>query len=215
MNKPFVIAVGGPDYGGKSTFCRRATEMLAAAGYKAETYGFPSTAPTGLAARESIRAFEPTSVQAEKLIKDFKAHLNTFGQSKADVIFLDHFAVSTIMHQGEEGKRAVFQSGVLRHNYAPKLYVEITCDYDTAIERAAQRRKERGEIWDDVLTEKYMGSLEAWKRLEETSEFAHRIITNDGDTYEWMRLNCHWASSDVLKLVLKLANTFEHERQPA
>lgn len=215
MKKPFVIAVGGPDYGGKSTFCAAVTNLLAAAGYTAETIGFPSAAPTGLAARESIRAFEPPAVQAQKLVKDFKTHLNEFGRKTVDVILLDHFVVSTIMHQGDEGKEAVFSSGILRHNFSPEVFVEITCDYDTMQTRAIERLKEKGEVWDDVLTAKYMATPEAWQKLVERSEFGHRIVTDSGERREWIRLNARWNSSHALDLVLKLVRTFESEREPA
>ncbi|ANZ48950.1 thymidylate kinase [Erwinia phage Derbicus] len=215
MQKPFVIAIGGPDYGGKSTFCKKSTELLAAAGYKAVTIGFPSTSELGLAARASIRASEPPEVQAAKLIADFKHHLNTFGQSDADVIFLDHFVISTIMYQGEAGKAAVFNSAILRHNYAPSVFVEITCDYETMLARAKQRFEEKGETWDDVLTAKYTSTPENWDALVQRSEFAHRIVTDSGERRDWIRLNPHWQTSDAMQLVLKLVNTFEHERQPA
>lgn len=215
MQKPFVIAIGGPDYGGKSTFCKKSTELLAAAGYKAVTIGFPSTSELGLAARASIRAGEPPEVQAAKLIADFKHRLNTFGQSDADVIFLDHFVISTIMHQGEAGKAVVFNSAILRHNYAPSVFVEITCDYETMLARAKQRFEEKGETWDDVLTAKYTSTPENWDALVQRSEFAHRIVTDSGERRDWIRLNPHWQTSDAMQLVLKLVNTFEHERQPA
>lgn len=215
MQKPFVIAIGGPDYGGKSTFCKSVTELLAASGYKAVTIGFPSTTELGLAARESIRAGEPAEVQAAKLIADFKSHLNTFGKSDADVILLDHFVISTIMHQGDAGKAAVFNSAILRHNYAPSVFVEITCDYETMLQRAKARFEEKGETWDDVLTAKYTASPEKWEALVQRSEFAHRIVTESGERREWIRLSPHWQTSDALQLVLKLVNTFEHERLPA
>lgn len=181
-----IVAVGdGPDYSGKSTTVREVAEGLKARGITVKVVNHPSNdTPSGQLVRRKILAGESNASIAAAFCEAFiDTHLEAEKEG-VEVLLLDRYTPSTLVYQGDEGKEAVFASGILR-DYAPDLIFALDVDYKTALERAEKRFKEQGKDWDsEVLTSRYISSQEHWdglrdmykRSIELHSKFASEIV---------------------------------------
>lgn len=179
-----AVSIDGPDFGGKDTLANLIVGMLRAAGVNAVMVNHPtSTTEPGIRARNLVGQSASKHKIAEAMCEDFHITMDTV-VPQYDVVIFNRFCISTISYQGVDGKGEVFRSKVADHPNAPKLYVALDVDYETAMARYKKRLAEQGKNWDDeVLTMRYLQDEKAWRGLRDAYRFGHQIVTEGGEKF--------------------------------
>lgn len=168
----FIIAVDGIDYSGKSTLTAMLRQTLATLPKidKVEGCFFPSQGHYGKLAREriAVNSRDPKELKktAGYLVSDFiNTPINTIYKNRDGGVLglvYDRYVVTCLASQGDPAYNVVMTAVDEMEETKPDLYILLTTDYETALQRRGDSEK-----WDSALEDSFMASKEkfdAWQK---------------------------------------------------
>lgn len=173
-----IIAVDGIDYSGKSTLTRMLNETLNKnkTVEKSVVCYFPSHGHYGLLAREkvAINSREPIDLKktAGYFVSDFiNTPINTIHKERGDgvlALVYDRYVVSCLASQGDPAYNVVMTAADEMEETKPDIYILLTTDYATAMQR-----RDSSEKWDAALEDSFMSSEEKFNTWQERYKNLH------------------------------------------